>query len=95
MKYKRYYETYVCYCVLRWTMMYRACIPWGLSRGEERLSLSISTSPCMISYTTDKINQLENKKEQDQKIVNGVNVTKLFGTMGATMDNPSFGVVVK
>lgn len=45
----------------------------------------------MIPYTTDKINQLENKKVQDQKIVNGVNVTKLFGTM----DNPSFGVVVR
>jgi hypothetical protein len=49
----------------------------------------------MILYTTDKINQLENKKEQDQKIVNGVNVTKLFGTIGATMDNSSFGDAVR
>jgi hypothetical protein len=31
-----------------------------------------------------KTNQIENKQEQvEQKIVNGVNVTKLFGTMDA------------
>jgi hypothetical protein len=46
----------------------------------------------MIPYTMDKINQLA---EVDQKIVNGVNVTKPFGAMGAIMNNPSFGVVVR
>jgi uncharacterized OsmC-like protein len=37
----------------------------------------------------NKINQIENKKEQvEQKIVNGVNVTKLFGTMDAITSRP-------
>jgi uncharacterized OsmC-like protein len=37
-----------------------------------------------------KMNQMGNEKEQvGQKIVNGVNVTKLFDAMGAIMDNPS------
>jgi uncharacterized OsmC-like protein len=37
----------------------------------------------------NKINQIENKKEQvEQKIVNGVNVTKLFGTMDAIRSSP-------
>jgi uncharacterized OsmC-like protein len=43
----------------------------------------------MISFVMNKINQIENKKEQvEQKIVNGVNVTKLFGTMDAIRRNP-------
>jgi uncharacterized OsmC-like protein len=36
----------------------------------------------MISYTMNKINQME------QKIVNGVNVTKLFGTIDAIRSSP-------
>ncbi len=44
----------------------------------------------MISYAMSKMNQMGNEKEQvGQKIVNGVNVTKLFDAMGAIMDNPS------
>ena len=43
----------------------------------------------MISYTMNKINQVENKIEQvEQKIVNGVNVTKLFGTIDAIKSSP-------
>ena len=43
----------------------------------------------MISYTMSKTNQIENKIEQvEQKIVNGVNVTKLFGTMDAIRISP-------
>jgi uncharacterized OsmC-like protein len=43
----------------------------------------------MISFVMNKINQIENKKEQvEQKIVNGVNVTKLFGRMDAIRRNP-------
>jgi len=46
----------------------------------------------MISYAMSKINQIENKiervEEQEQKIVNGVNVTKLIGTMDAIRSRP-------
>jgi uncharacterized OsmC-like protein len=43
----------------------------------------------MISYTMNKINQVENKIEQvEQKIVNGVNVTKLGSTMDAIKNSP-------
>ena len=43
----------------------------------------------MISYVMSKTNQIENKQEQvEQKIVNGVNVTKLFGTMDAIRSSP-------
>jgi len=43
----------------------------------------------MISYTMNKIYQVENKIEQiEQKIVNGVNVTKLYGTMDAIKNSP-------
>jgi uncharacterized OsmC-like protein len=43
----------------------------------------------MISYTMNKINQVENKIEQvEQKIVNGVNVTKLVSTMDAVKNSP-------
>jgi uncharacterized OsmC-like protein len=41
----------------------------------------------MISYTMSKINQVENKVEQVE-LVNGVNVTKLVGTMDAMRSNP-------
>lgn len=46
----------------------------------------------MISYTMEKINRLENNNIQQveqQNIVNGVNVTKLFGTMDAIKSNPT------
>jgi hypothetical protein len=44
----------------------------------------------MISFMMNKINQTENKKEQEeQTVVNGVNVTKLSGVIGAIVDNPS------
>jgi hypothetical protein len=44
----------------------------------------------MISYAMSKINQMRKEQEQvGQKIINGVNVTKLFDAMGAIMDNPS------
>ena len=46
----------------------------------------------MISYLMNKINQIENKiervEEQEQKVVNGVNVTKLIGTMDAIRSRP-------
>jgi uncharacterized OsmC-like protein len=43
----------------------------------------------MISSVMSITNQTENKKEQvEQKIVNGVNVTKLFGTMDAIRSDP-------
>ena len=46
----------------------------------------------MISYAMNKINQVENKiqqvEKQEQKIVNGVNVTKLIGTMDAIRSRP-------
>jgi hypothetical protein len=43
----------------------------------------------MISYVMSKTNQIENKKEQvEQKIVNGVNVTKLAGTIDAIRSSP-------
>ena len=38
----------------------------------------------MISSNMNKINQ----RQEEQKIVNGVNVTKLFGTMDAIRSNP-------
>jgi uncharacterized OsmC-like protein len=43
----------------------------------------------MISFVMNKTNQMENKIEQvEQKIVNGVNVTKLFGTIDAIRSSP-------
>ena len=43
----------------------------------------------MIPSTMSKINQVENKIEQvEQKIVNGVNVTKLGSTMDAIKNSP-------
>jgi uncharacterized OsmC-like protein len=47
----------------------------------------------MISYAMSKTNQVENKidqgENQEQRIVNGVNVTKLIGTMDAIRSRPS------
>ena len=43
----------------------------------------------MISFVMNKTNQMENKIEQvEQKVVNGVNVTKLFGTIDAIRSSP-------
>jgi hypothetical protein len=43
----------------------------------------------MISIVMSKTNQIESKKEQvEQKIVNGVDVTKLFGTIKAIRSSP-------
>ncbi|MGA9154174.1 MAG: OsmC family protein [Candidatus Nitrosopolaris sp.] len=43
----------------------------------------------MISWTMNKINRVENKIEQvEQKLVNGVNVTKLFDIMDGIRSNP-------
>ena len=43
----------------------------------------------MISKTMNKINQMENEREQkEQQIVNGVNVTKLSGAVEAINSNP-------
>jgi uncharacterized OsmC-like protein len=46
----------------------------------------------MISYAMSKTNQVENKidqgENQEQRIVNGVNVTKLIGTMDAIRSRP-------
>jgi uncharacterized OsmC-like protein len=48
----------------------------------------------MISYSINKINQIGNQMQEEQqkeeeKIVNGVSVTKLFQTVGAIQANPS------
>jgi uncharacterized OsmC-like protein len=43
----------------------------------------------MISFVMKKTNQMENKIEQvEQQIINGVNVTKLFGTIDAIRSSP-------
>lgn len=43
----------------------------------------------MLSYVMSKINRVEKKIEQvEQKLVNGVNVTKLFDMMDGIMSNP-------
>jgi len=42
----------------------------------------------MISYIMNKINRVEKKTEQvEQKLVNGVNVTKLFDMMDGIRGN--------
>jgi hypothetical protein len=43
----------------------------------------------MVSYVMSKINRVEKKIEQvEQKLVNGVNVTKLFDMMDGIRSNP-------
>jgi hypothetical protein len=43
----------------------------------------------MIAWAVNKINRVEKKIEQvEQKLVNGVNVTKLFDMMDGIRSNP-------
>jgi uncharacterized OsmC-like protein len=42
----------------------------------------------MISYTMNQINKQEQKEQKQEQIVNGVNVSKLFGTVEAIKGNP-------
>jgi uncharacterized OsmC-like protein len=42
----------------------------------------------MISHTMNQINKQEQKEQKQEQIVNGVNVSKLFGTVEAIKGNP-------
>jgi uncharacterized OsmC-like protein len=42
----------------------------------------------MISYAMNQINKQEQKEQKQEQIVNGVNVSKLFGTVEAIKGNP-------